>query len=508
MRRRKGADMRKFALFLLFFLLLTPALAEEPRADVSFAEPFSDERLSTAPGFLVQTDRAEYRFSPEIDQEARERFVSRQEALLEKLNEGGFALYVLPDYPGRSEGRSLYLSPEDETGLTQAALTLQSLYGPRAHFGLLFGAADELCREAGLPGYRRRFNEKGMLRFYNDDENLAYFLLSYPCFTEAFTAKGAIPYVKDMAVRVYEFARERMDVSAFLKETDLEAAQRAYLALINDFLSAQEAENRLHDDLPALAFACGGRECPLIIFSAHGEWDWLKDFDEPISYLLWEGDFSSMYSALWQMEDEMTRVDEALKLPSPEPLRFILCAQGAYGLKSNYQHEPKDGTMALCTVTSLIHTYVHARFEGAFTGENAWFLSELAATYFEMQSDMNALDRWYSRLWGGDSLDASWDAVADAMYDGKIIGYWSGADKIFGYYCFVNERYDLYTPSSLTLNALRSFSGYLKEFYGDEKVAAALISQNPAEALGKDWEQLRLEWKKHLEALYGEGAAA
>ena len=58
-----------------------------------------------------------------------------------------------------------------------------------------------------------------------------------------------------------------------------------------------------------------------------------------------------------------------------------------------------------------------------------------------------------------------------------------------------------------TRNALRAFSYYLRAQFGDESVGAALRAGNAKEALGKSWEALRQDWQRHVQALYGPGAA-
>lgn len=502
--------MKRFLLLLFLLLLPVSAFAYDytPEADVSFQEPFSEEVFSAAPGFSYRSTRAAYYFSPEISQEERDAFIDIQEKLLSHLEANALAAYVLPDYAPRAESakRAVFLSPAGDDGLTQAIVTLQALYGETANYGLLFGAADALCREAGLPGYHPRFNERGMLRFYNNEENLPHFLLTYPSFTEDYCDKGTIPFVKDMAVRVFAFAQERGQAQALLSENDPSAFQAAFIPLINDFLSAQQAETKLYDHLPALAFGYGGKGCPLIISSPHGTWRVLSGFSDISSYWCEYG-FSALYTAVWRAENDLSHVDECLGL-NKTGLDFLFCAPGAYGLTTNYQHGAEGGPVALCTIDSLVHEYVHACVEGQYGQENAWFLTELAATYFELIGQYSAHDTLYRYLYNltGDAK-AYWEPVLKAMEAGRPLdGVWN-PEKIYTYLCFARQEYDLFTPGTRTLNALRAFSYYLRAQFGDESVGAALRAGNAKEALGKSWEALRQDWQRHVQALYGPGAA-
>lgn len=521
--------MKKLLIVLLLLLLPVSGLAYEymPGEDVSFSEPFSAERLNTAPGVICRTERAEYRFSSDIAPEVRDAFIQTQEKLLKCLDVSGFTCCVLPDYPPRAEeaSRSIFLSPARDDGLSQAIVTLQALHGEMTHYGLIFAAADDLCRQAGLKGYSCLFNDRGMLRFYNDESNLSHFLLLYPSFTQDYTEKNILLFVRDMAVRFYAFLRESGDAEKLLAEKDLASFQAEYIRRMNDFLTVQGAETRLHDHLPALAFGCGGAAWPLRAASAHGQWYLAKDFDDSVSDSLLVSqiirsqmdagntislslafdEFSILYNTLWRLEDDMAHADACLALTAPQPRDFLFRAPDAAGDKPHYAGE---GPVILSTAASALHEYIHALLAGRFAGENQWFLQELAATYFEMGGQISLHHTLRSRLWNLKGEQAEyWAPVLDAMEKGEVLHSWAEPEEIYGYLCFAREEYDLFTPSAHTLNALRSFSAYLRETYGDEKVGAALAAGDPMPALGRDWETLRGEWKDHLAALYGQGAA-
>ena len=160
---------------------------------------------------LVKTDRAGYFFSKETDEAQRARAMERLEAFLDILGEKDFTIRFQEDgLPyARSSVRSARLPLEDETGLFQAIGLLQAIHGEFTHYGLIFGMADTLCKAAGLQGHTRRYNDKGMLRFYNEESNLSDFMLLYPCFTKEYNDEKQLPFVKDMAVRFCDFLAEK-----------------------------------------------------------------------------------------------------------------------------------------------------------------------------------------------------------------------------------------------------------------------------------------------------------
>jgi len=177
-------------------------------ADVSFHEPFGEQPVNTQPGFSYTSDRALYLFSSEIPEYVRDQFIIRQEALMGQLDASGLTICILPDYEPWviSERKQLFLSPDDETGMTQAIATLQALYGEYCHYGLIYGTADGICKAAALSGHEARYNDKGMLRFYNNESNLSAFMLLYPSFTDL-------------------LAMDSIDLAAFTYESDLEDLQ-------------------------------------------------------------------------------------------------------------------------------------------------------------------------------------------------------------------------------------------------------------------------------------------
>lgn len=501
----------KKPLFVFLLLLCTcplSCLAMEECA-FSYQEPFTEEAISIQ-GFFHETERAHYYFSADIEAEARENFVKTQETLLEALQEKDFSCYILPDYEVRAESKSrtITLSPnEEDGGMGQAIATLQALHGEWQNYGLIFGAADSLCKEAGLPGYQMQFKDKGMLLFINKEENLLHFLLCYPSFTDRYTDETWIPFVKDMSVRVWEFLKEKGNAEALLLEKDVAAFQAEYIPLINEWLKSMKADPQLFAHLPAFSFAYSGKECPLRISAPHGEYHFLKDFSDALFY--WNtSSFTDFFSTLWQAEDELSAIDKKLgQLPRKQQIFFS--GKKALPFTGNYQHYQGEGPLLLSSLSSLAHEYLHASAMHLINHPDGWFLTELAATYFEMQFPFSVHESLYYILWdmqwAGEENEA-WQPIWDAMKDEKNpLSSNSSGGEIYSYYCFIHEQYDLFTPSSQTLNSLRAFSWYLKEQYGDERVVPALISGDSQKNLGKSWEMLQAEWKDHLLSLYGQG---
>ena len=478
----------------------------------SYQEPFTEEAVSI-PGFYHETERARYYFSAEIEAQARENFIKTQETLLEALQEKDFTCYILPDYEARAESdlRRIILSPnEEDGGMGQAIATLQALHGEWQNYGLVFGAADSLCKEAGLPGYQMQFKDKGMLLFINKEENLLHFLLCYPSFTEKYTDETWIPFAKDMAVRVWQFLKEKGKAEELLLEKNAAAFQTELIPLINEWLKSMKADPQLFAHLPAFTFAYGGTECPLMITAPHGTYFFRKDFSDELYH--WNDEyFTSFFSIFWQAEDELSAIDEKLG-QQPRKQQIFFCGKNDIPFTGNYQHYRGEGPLLLSSLSSLAHEYLHASTAHLINRPDGWFLTELAATYFEMQFPFSIHERlYYNVLWdmqlSGEENEA-WQPILDAIDDEKLpLAYNSAGGEIYSYYCFIHEQYDLFTPSSQTLNSLRSFSWYLKEQYGDERVVPALISGDSQKTLGKTWENLQAEWKDHLLSLFGQGKA-
>lgn len=502
--------MKKTGLLLLLLLLfsLPGALAYEYQAPqaCTYAQAWPGESASFQ-AVSLKTDHALYYISAEIDASARDAFIDRQEALLAALGETGFTVYVLPQMQahGFLNSRTLFLSPLEDGGMGQAIALLQAVHGEFSNYGLIYGAADALCKEAGLPGHILRFNERGMLKFCNNEDNLHHFLLYYPSFTEDYTDKTLIPFIKDFAVRFYQYAKDK---NQDLLALPLEAFSSAYVPLINAFIASLPSESGLHDYLPPLRFAYGGPSCPLMIESCHGKWLLHPDFSDTTLYFNWADSYADvLYRTIWNAEDELDKIDQAMAMRL-DGLTFLLGNRQALGISSNYAHYAGNGPLPITGLSTLSHEYVHACLQVRLQSPPSWFLAELAASYFELQSEYSAHDSLYYTIWNLPAAQREyWMPVLEVIREGKKLDYASEPEELFGYLCFAHQQYDLFTPSSRTLNSIRSFAGFLKEIYGDKQICALFLAEDPSAVLGKSWETLRLEWVNHLKSLYGDGAA-
>lgn len=495
---------------LVMLLTLGSALAYDytPDADGSFLEPFAQQKTNTQPGFSCQTERASYFFSPLIEEQDRDRFIDTLEKMMALLNESGFTCYVLPDYSPwvRSETREIFLSPGDETGLSQAIALLQAVHGEYTNYGLIFGTADALCKAAELPGHSLRYNEKGMLRFYNDEYLLSNFMLAYPSFTKEFNDESTLPFIKDMAVHFCNFLAEEGKLTTLLQEKDAASFNASYIALMNAFLINANAETQLYTELPPIQFGTGGANCPLMIASAHGEWYILQDFIDPISYWA-EWDFDSLFDTIWQLEDDLSLVDAALGQPV-QKRQFLFGSPDGESTASLYTHYQGEGPIVLPSIVSMVHEYTHACTQGLYDGESAWFLSELAAAYFEIQGAENPQDELIYTLRYDLPQDQEeyWAPVLKAMEKGNALSPLPTAEQVYHYLCYAHSQYDLYTPVSRTLNAIRSFAYFLEAHYGNEAMGRVFMEGSPLPSLGKDWPALQQEWQDYLQAMYGQGS--
>ena len=501
-------SMLSICLLSILFSANAFAYQYTPDADVSFYAPFSQQPSNAGPGFLCETSYAAYYFSGEIEETARDQFIHRQEALLAVLDASAFSIYVMPECMpyAVSEGKCLVLPPDDETGMAQAIASLQAIHGEVVNYGLIYGTADALCKAAGLKGHEARYNDKGMLRFYNDDSHLSSFLLTYPSFTETWGEKATIPHLKDMAVRFCAFLAEKGELTSLLQEKNAARFNEKYIAYMNAFLQAAKAETQLYTHLPALQFGHHGESCPLIIETAHGKWYILKNFDDSNGAWL-EWGFEELFNTIWKVEDDLSKADAALGI-TPVQLQFLFVASDAPSSQRVYSHYSGEGPLNISSIDSLVHEYTHACMAKWFPREDNWFLSELAATYFEIQGQKNPQSNLIYTLWH-DLPDAQmdyWGPVLDAMDKGDPLSYYPKPREIYDYLCFVHEQYDLFTPSTRTLNSLRSFAYYLQDHYGNEKMGRAFREGTPIHVLNKDWQTLQQEWQQHLNSTYGKNS--
>ncbi|MBQ4075094.1 MAG: hypothetical protein IJD39_07825 [Clostridia bacterium] len=502
--------MKRCVLLACLLLMLTAGCAGAyeyiPDADVSFLEPFGNQPVNTQPGFSYASERALYLFSRDIPKETRDQFIGRQEALMDQLNVSGLTFCILPGYDPWviSETKQIFLSPDDESGMIQAIATLQALRGEYTHYGLLFGYADQICKNAGLSGHELRFNDKGMVRFYNDESHLSAFMLLYPCFSDLLDGNETnIPFVQDMAVRFCAFLSEKDQLQSMLQEENADAFNQRYIALMNEFLQSAGAETQLYTHLPALRFGAAGSSYPLVISTAHGEWYIHKDYSDPEDYWLVHS-FDSLFNTVWKTEDDLAKVDQALGI-SPSGSPFLFAGNKGAPARSLYTHYDGNGPIAPSGIDDLIHEYVHACTLGWYEGDQAWFLTELAATYFEIQGQKNPQDELVYTLWYdlSDAQAEYWGPVLDAMDQGEVLSYFPDPPEVYHYLCYSHGQYDLFTPGSRTLNAIRSFAYYLEQHYGNEKMGLILREGTPEHVLQKDWSALQQDWIAHLAATFG-----
>ncbi len=444
----------------------------------------------------TQTDYAVYYFELSISEQERQACIEVTDRVLScidgTLPELEIAVFTNETFDGVAvSGNRFYTSIQPWDSAEYLAGVLLAGYSEWGSYGMAYGYANHLCKEAGLD-YREVCGFQQM-------SNTELYDLNLLCFNEKFVSPQDVEAAKNNAclfVDEYLSAHSDTEFLGLLAESGTtEGVRRA-----NEALEAFYIENGVDCSLTEIRYQYGGvtldyaAACEYASFYIDKDWqDGTWETNPMISERFLHEDYGEVKAFFECSSRQMEQYQELFDFDSynNDLLVFVSNTAGFY--------EAEKHTIYLTSIVHLMHEYIHSVMYGHCDWNSQW-KTEGVARYFSYKYDdysYDYLNRSYNESQNeyiqeylnliGRPIDIKIDfrELEDIMV--HVRGY---TDP--------NLVTDNYLPNS-------SFVGYLVDQYGEEATIQYVCSDEEYNAeWGKSYEDLAQDWNRYIEENYSQ----
>ena len=449
----------------------------------------------------TQTNCAAYYFETAISHEEREACMAATDRVLScmegTLPEIEVVIFKPESYNGIAvHGNTLYVpvqlwdSVEYVTGLLLAG------YGEWGNYGLAYGYANHLCREAGW-SYREAADFRQM-------SNPDLYDLNLLCFDGNFALPEDVEAAKNNACF---FAGEYLSAHSeedFLKMLS-DSGTVEGIGSANEVLEAFYKDNGVECSLTKIRYQYGGKfldyaaACEYAVFYMDKDWqDQTWETNPKVSEHFLHEDYSEVKTFFECNVQQMAQYQEFFGFDSYSNDLSVNFKNSKETFYVPYLH-----TIYLGTVVSLSHEYIHSLMGKYCIDQSMWNVEGLAHCYDRLYNDY-AYDYWNYHF--NNTVDFSpklelntnkyiehIGRPIDMRTDYRDFGdfstyaYWRGV-------CAPNNDYD----------SGASFVAYLVDIYGKQEVFQYVLTGNSGynAEWGKSYEELVQDWNAHLSQTY------
>lgn len=448
----------------------------------------------------TKTDCAHYYFEAAISREEREECIAATDRVLHcidgTLPDIEIAVFAPESYEGALiDGSRFYTSVQPWDSAEYLAGVLLAGYGGWGNYGLAYGYANYLCREAGMECREaERLQTVSMPELYD---------LNLLCFTEGFAAASDVEAAKNNACRfvdVYLTAHREEDLQKLLSESaTAEGVSRA-----NEALEAFYEENGVTCSLSNIRYQYGGvsfdygAACAYAGFYIEKGWQDALWEQTGISENFLHEDYGTVRAFFACIERQMGQYQELFALDSYRDDLSVFFSNGKHGSDMSF-YGTGSQTIYLKNVVSLMHEYIHFVMDGYENRAHLWTF-EGFARHFDSLYDAYAYD----------FLNQDWNNAAET-YASQEMGFFAGKyiehigrpldsrTDTREFYDFLTYAYGWKNPD-LTYFSGASFVAYLVDCYGLSEVIPYLsMTDTYNAAWGKSYEELVQDWNDYIE---------
>ena len=310
----------------------------------------------------TQTDYAAYYFEAAIGREEREACIAATDRALSciggTLPQTEIVILKPESYDGiLVSGNRLYTSAQSWDTADYLAGVLLAAYGEWGSYGLAYGYANYLCKEAGLD-YREAYG-------FQQTSSVELYDLNLLCFNEKFVSPEDVEAAKSNAccfVNEYLSAHSEEDFLKLLSESgDAEGIQR-----VNEVLEAFYRENGVECELTTIRYQYGGvtfdyaAVCDYARFYIEKDWQDIYWADNPVvSENFLHEDYGEVRSFFECNARQMGQYQELFGFDSyNNDLQVFFDNRKSMTPVSLYQGN--HHTIYLENISSMMHEYIHS----------------------------------------------------------------------------------------------------------------------------------------------------
>ncbi|MBD5536605.1 MAG: hypothetical protein HDQ99_13285 [Lachnospiraceae bacterium] len=448
----------------------------------------------------TQTDCAAYYFETAISHEEREACIVATDRILSciagTLPEIEVVVFKPESYSGIAvHGNRLYVPVQLWDSVEYVTGVLLAGYGEWGNYGLAYGYANYLCREAGWD-YRETagFQQMGSPDLYD---------LNLLCFDEQFVLPEDVEAAKNNAcffVNEYLSAHSEEDFLKLLSDSGtVEGVGSA-----NEVLEAFYNGNDVECSLTEIRYQYGGMfldyaaACEYARFYVAKDWqDQTWETNPKVSEYFLHEDYSEVRAFFECNVRQMGQYQELFDFDSYNNDLPVMFANGR-GQSMDSFYEIGSHTIFVSRVFDLSHEYIHSVTYGRIHFKNQWRI-EGFTTYYDCQYNEYAYDFLNNDYNNPPNNEVGVYLKKYMDWIGRPIDFKTDHWEIENLKTYVYG----YTNPDLTYTSGASFVGYLISQYGEKSVIAYVCSNDTYNAeWGKSYEELVQDWNGYIDENY------
>ena len=447
----------------------------------------------------TQTDYAVYYFEPSISEQERRVCIASTDRALSCIDatvpELEIAVFTNETFDGIAvSDYRFYTSIQSWDSAEYLAGVLLAAYGEWGNFGLAYGYANHLCKEAGLD-YRE---SDGFMPMSNTE----LYDLNLLCFNEKFVSPEDVEAAKNNACLFVDHYLSMYSDTEFLgllaESGTAEGVRRA-----NEALEAFYIENGVDCGLTEIRYQYGGVTldyavaCEYAVFYIETDWqDGTWETNPMVSDNFLHEDYGEVKAFFECNVRQMRQYQELFGFESYDnDLTVVFSNSARTSVLIDSSYNGKDHSVRVSSVTSLMHEYIHSVMAWRCDWSVKWKY-EGPARYYEVRYNEYAYDFWdydYNNQPENervkkyiDWLGRPFDSKTDSQEFADVVVYACGQKD-----------------PNLTYATGESFVGYLVDQYGEPAVIAYICSDNEYnEEWGKSYEELVQDWNNYINENY------
>lgn len=448
----------------------------------------------------TQTDYAVYYFEPSINEQERQACIGATDRALSCID-GTLPLIEIAVFLPEtfhdvfvSDSR-LYTLIQSWDSTEYLAEVLLAGYSEWGNYGLAYGYANHLCKEAGLD-YRET---AGFLPMSKSE----LYDLTLLCFNEKFASSEDVEAAENNAclfVDGYLSAHSEAEFLELLSGSGtVEGVDRA-----NDALEAFYAENGVDSSLTQIRYQYGGvtyeyaAACEYARFYLDKDWrDMARERNSKISENFLHENYAEVKTFFECSAGQMAQYQEFFGFDGYNNDLPVMITNKEITLEKEIYsgHYYVDHTIYVAAAASLMHEYIHSLMYGHYDLDN-WWKREGSAQYFSYKYNdyLYSTADWYYEA-------AETDALLQKFLDslGRPLNLETDERLINDIVVYIWEQ----TNPIWSYDAAASFVGYLVDQYGEQAVIAYVCSDDEYNAeWDKSYEQLVQDWKDYINENY------
>lgn len=431
-------------------------------------------------------------------------FVNAQRTLLRFLSDCGVRIdkmkYYGTDYGysfSESSDNAVYVALSDIRSWQQVLVTLQTIWGDYTEYGYVYATANAIAGELGWRVDPILSVDETALRTFAFD-NPEIICLLYPTFTTRFASEETVNNSKALAVRLFKNIQWR------------EAIAKPINDQLNDYFSLASVYAQ-DISVPFVRQTCGyayyGENVKLRIMTTYAELIIDSNYQDETKSLF--GDYWDTYSSIYVTANTINEeIISAVENFGLEDKAGVIKIKWLDSHKDSTKRYLPDGTAGAyysssqtAYVTSIrpyLHEYYH-HIEYLLINNNPSIWQSQA--FCEIGSSHSYYKQLVVEYSFGRKEDGSKLFYA---FTGRTLQ--PGLDDFFEVWdilCYINDYYQLsYLTGAQSQN---SFSRYLIDLYGEDEVYSLMLFPDTVEEVtGKTWENLSLDWEKHIRDKYAD----